>query len=114
MKYSVGVDLLFIPRIKKIIGENKKFLNKVYTKKELDLAKTFSDPLLFYATRFCAKEAIMKATELQYDFLEIEILKEDTGKPIANILHHPEIQISLSISYDTDYATCYVLINKNE
>ena len=112
MDFKVGTDILYIPRLKKIINENKNFIKRVYTEKEIELAKKLTNPLYFYATRFTAKEAIMKATDCKYDFNEIEIVKEKSGKPIARITTNPNIKIELSLSYDNDYAVCFCTTKK--
>lgn len=106
---NIGTDILYIPRLEKIL--NNAFINKVYTKKEIEIANSQLVPLHFYATRFAAKEAIIKATNGRYDFKEIEILKDIDGKPLANIVNKPEIKISISLSYDNDYAIAFCILN---
>ncbi|MBE6140646.1 MAG: holo-ACP synthase [Firmicutes bacterium] len=109
---NIGTDILYIPRLKNILEKNSSFLKKVYTKKELELALKQKKPLYFYATRFAAKEAIIKATNFQYDFLEIEILKNYDGKPIVELLKNNNLIIDLSLSYDQDYAIAFCIANK--
>lgn len=112
MDFKLGTDILYIPRLKKLIDKNKNFIRKVYTEEEIKIASELNNPLYFYATRFTAKEAIIKATEGMYDFKEIEILKEKSGKPIARITTNPNIKIELSLSYDNEYAICFCSIKK--
>ena len=112
MNLNIGNDILYIPRLKKIIENNKQFIKKVYTNKEINIANKLKNPIEFYATRFAAKEAIIKATNGQFDFNEIEILKEKSGKPLPKILNNPKININLSLSYDTDYAIAFCIITK--
>ena len=83
---NIGTDILYIPKLSKTITNFPSFINKVYTKKELSLAKNYQNPLYFYATRFSAKEAIIKATNGLFDFQDIEVLKMRDGKPLAKIL----------------------------
>jgi len=111
---SIGTDILYIPRLKNIIETNKTFVKKVYTDKEIELAYNLNNPLKFFATRFTAKEAIIKATNGKYDFKEIEILKEINGKPKAYIINNPNIKIELSLSYDNDYATAFCIVTKKK
>lgn len=112
MDLKLGTDILYIPRLKKIIKNNESFIKRVYTEKEIELANKLTNPLYFYATRFTAKEAIMKATDCKYDFREIEILKEKSGKPIAKIITNSNVKIELSLSYDNDYAICFCTTKK--
>lgn len=109
---NIGTDIVYIPRIKKMIENTPSFLKKIYTDKEIEIASTIKVPFNFYATRFAAKEAIIKATNSKFDFKEIEILKGEMGEPLAHIINHPEYDIKLSLSYDTDYAIAFCLITK--
>ena len=106
---DIGTDILYIPRLEKIIKENSNFIKKVYTSKEIEISNGKTE---FFATRFVAKEAIIKATGGQYDFKEIEILKEKSGKPVAKIITDSSIIIDLSLSYDHDYAIAFCIIKK--
>ena len=110
--YNIGTDIVYIPRLKNTIESMPTFLEKIYTEKEIAIASTIKVPFNFYATRFAAKEAIIKATNSKFDFKEIEILKGEMGEPIAYIINHPEYEIKISLSYDTDYAIAFCLCTK--
>lgn len=112
MNVKVGTDIVFIPRLRKVMDKTPSFFKKIYTAKEREIAKMFTEPIWFYATRFAAKEAIMKATDLQYDFREIEILKEKNGKASAKIINKPNLIIDLSLSYDGEYAVAFCMVYK--
>lgn len=109
---DIGTDILYIPKLKKIIEKYPSFIKKVYTKKELELASTYKDPIFFYATRFAAKEAIIKATDGLFDFAEIEVLRTKSGKPLAKIVGRNNITIDISLSFDNEYAICFCAIKK--
>ena len=106
----MGTDIVYIPRIRKMLTK-KSFINYIYTKKEQELANKFKDSTNFYATRFAAKEAIIKATNGKYDFRQIEILKDIDGKPLPKILNE-NLNINLSLSFDNDYAIAFCIIQK--
>lgn len=108
---EIGTDILYIPRLENIIKENPYFIKKVYTDKEIELAEKSKKSLYFYATRFAAKEAIIKATNGLYDFKEIEILKEKSGKPLPKIINNSNVHINLSLSYDNDYVVAFCTIS---
>lgn len=114
IRMNIGTDIIYIPRLKRIIETNKNFIKKVYTKKELEIASCLSNPLEFYATRFAAKEAIIKASGGIYDFNEIEVLKEKSGKPLPKIINNAQVNIKLSLSYDKDYAIAFCIIEFNK
>lgn len=111
---NIGTDILYIPRLKIMLENNPSFIKKVYTEKELEIASKMQNNLFFLATRFAAKEAIIKATHGQFDFKEIEITKADSGKPIPKIINKENIIIDLSLSYDQDYAIAFCTVKNSQ
>lgn len=65
MIYGIGTDIVYIPRILRISQKyGEKFLNKVYTKKEIEISKKYNSQEVrakYFAKRFAAKEAFVKA-----------------------------------------------------
>ena len=59
----VGTDIIEVARIEKLIKEKgDKFLNKIYTQREIDYCESKGpNKYQHYAGRFAAKEAITKA-----------------------------------------------------
>ena len=59
----VGTDIIEVARIEKLIKEKgDKFLNRIYTQKEIDYCESKgSNKYQHYAGRFAAKEAVYKA-----------------------------------------------------
>ena len=58
----VGTDIIEVNRIQNAINlKRDKFLNRIFTKKEIDYCDSKSNPAMHYAGRFAAKEAIKKA-----------------------------------------------------
>ena len=110
--FNIGTDIVYIPKMAKMYQNNQAFFKKIYTEKENIIAHNIKNPINFYATRFAAKEAIIKATKGQFDFNEIEILKDDLGAPQASIINNPDYIINLSLSYDNDYAIAFCQIQK--
>lgn len=115
MKIQTGIDIIEVKRIQEAIEkQGEHFLQTVYTPKEIEYCeKTNKMKYQHYAARFAAKEAIYKAISsiISKDedkiLTKIEILKEETGKPIANLekLNLSNIEtMDLSISHLQDYA----------
>ena len=121
----VGTDIIEVSRIKKLIKEKgDKFLNRIYTKNEIDYCKSKgSNKYQHYAGRFAAKEAVFKVlngvtdSENSLIFKNIEILNKNDGAPYVNILDNIvadyfAIDVNISISHIKEYATATaVLIN---
>jgi len=83
---SVGVDMVEIERVESAVKRWRgRFLNRIYTEAEL---KICGNRISSLATRFAAKEAIMKVLGTGakgVNWQEIEILADDAGKPIINL-----------------------------
>ena len=121
MKISCGTDIIEIERIKDSIEEtNNKFLNRVYTEKEIEYCESKkAQRYQHYAARFAAKEAIFKAISIKLEdkysicWKDIEIINDNQGRPSitlqGNIQKNIE-QIDISLSHCKEYATANVVV----
>lgn len=121
MKVKCGTDITEISRIKESIEEfNEAFLNKIYTKKEIEYCESKGmQKYQHYAARFAAKEAAFKAiSELLQDKFEIswkdcEVINDENGKPHLNLpeKYMENIEgIDISISHCKEYAVSNVTV----
>ena len=106
---SIGVDIVEIERVESATKRwGERFLNRIYTKTELE---TCQDKFSSLATRFAAKEAVMKVLGTGtrgIGWHEIEILTGDDGSPSVKLyrralnkaeeLNLKEVAVSLSDS----------------
>ena len=60
-----GVDIVKNQRIQKAL-KNKNFLSRIYSKKEISESKKIKNKVNFFAKRFAAKEAFVKAIGLGF------------------------------------------------
>lgn len=121
MQIKTGVDIIEVDRVQEAIeNQREKFLEKVYTKNEIEYCSN-SGKMTYqhYAARFAAKEAIFKAIsefipKNEDDILnKIEITNEQDGKPYANIdrLNIENIEsMDLSLSHIKNYAIASFVI----
>lgn len=121
MQIKTGVDIIEVDRVQEAIeNQGEKFLEKVYTKNEIEYCSN-SGKMTYqhYAARFAAKEAIFKAIsefipKNEDDILnKIEITNEQDGKPYANIdrLNMDNIEsMDLSLSHIKNYAIASFVI----
>ncbi len=124
--YGNGVDIIKNSRIKKSI-KNKDFINRIYTKHEINQSKKIKNKVNFFAKRFAAKEAFMKSLGLGFregiNFKDISIKNNILGKPeifltkkvklfIKKKLKLKKFKIFLSLSDESKYSIAYVIINK--
>ena len=119
MKSTCGTDIIEIDRIQKSIEKfGERFLNAVYTEKEIEYCESKKgQKYQHYAARFAAKEAVFKAISNNINALEewksIEILTEENGRPKVNLKIEVENleNIDISLSHCKQYAVANVVVN---
>jgi holo-[acyl-carrier protein] synthase len=123
MVIGLGIDIIEIDRIKDSVeryGDN--FLNKIYTKTELEYCMKKSNKYQHLAARFAGKEAVYKALVSGWQdgagWLDIEIYNLPNGMPevklqgkLENFLSGNE-SLKISMSHSRDYVTCVAIIYK--
>ena len=120
MKITCGTDIIEIDRIKESIENiGEKFLNRVYTKKEIEYCESKKiQKYQHYAVRFAAKEAVFKALSKElngrYDITwkNIEVLNDKNGRPYVNLIdvNKKITQIDISLSHIKQVAVANVVI----
>ena len=123
-----GVDIVENKRIRNSL-KNKNFINRVFTKNEISRSKKLINKTNYYAKRFAAKEAFVKALGEGFrnniNFNDIDIINDKKGKPIINISSNIKkfikkkfklnnYKILLSLSDEKKYSIAYVIINKHK
>lgn len=119
MILGIGNDIIEIERIAAAILKPK-FSERVFSEKELEEIKARGDRTESYAGKFAAKEAVAKAmgTGVRgFELTDIEILKDELGKPIVSLKRnlaekYGQYRIELSISHCRDYAAAVAIIFK--
>ena len=122
---GIGNDIINITRIEKSIAKfGDKFITRIYTNNEISLAKKFTSSKKissFYAKRFAAKEALVKAVGTGFrrgiSFTDIEILNNEDGKPVVNLYNElkttlDDTKIYISLSDDYPFAIATILISR--
>ncbi len=121
-----GVDIIKNSRINKSL-KIKGFLNRIFTKKEIKQGKKLKNKINFYAKRFAAKEAFVKAIGSGFrsdiNFIDIEINNYKSGKPyillskklktfLKKKFKIQKYKVFLSLSDEKDYSIAFVVIDK--
>lgn len=112
---EIGIDIIEIKRIEKAINNNPRFLEKMFTEKEIEYFEAKNFKVETIAGNFAAKEAISKAMGTgirNFKFKDIEVLRNDLGKPIVKTynnlkdicIHYNVIEVKVSISHCKEYA----------
>ena len=123
---GIGVDIVDNNRIKSLI-KNKKFVNRIFSKKEISISKKYLNKTNFFSKRFAAKESFAKALGTGFrnnlNLKDIEIINDKLGKPYYLISPKIEklikkkkksknFQLFLSISDEKDYSVAFTIIQK--
>ena len=121
---GIGVDIIQNNRIKNLL-KNNKFLDRIYSERELKLSKQNKNKVAYFAKRFAAKEAFSKALGTGFrsglEFKDIEIVNDEAGKPqyvknkkiikiVKNKFKIKNFNSFLSISDEKDYSTAFTII----
>ena len=121
-----GVDIVENKRIKNSL-KIKGFINRVFTQNEINKSKKLVNKTNFFAKRFAAKEAFVKAIGEGFrnniNFNDIDISNDNKGKPSINLSNNikkflkkklklNKYKIFLSLSDEKKHSIAYVIINK--
>lgn len=119
---GTGVDIIDIPRIKKMIDKDNRFVDKVFTRTEIEYCESKYRRDVHFAARFAAKEAFFKAIGTGWrdgmKWTDISVENDALGKPgitLADITLEKfkamgGERIHLSISHTMEYAVAFVVI----
>lgn len=125
MILGLGTDIIAVARIDRVIKNNPRFIEKVFSPGEQEYCSSKANPAQSYAARFAAKEAFMKALGTGWDegisWNQIEVVNDAKGKPslylsgtTGTLVKSRSIgQIHLSLSHEKDYAIATVILEKD-
>lgn len=124
MILGTGIDIIEIDRIKDSVDKfGDHFLNKIYTKTEIEYCLNKSSKYQHLAARFAAKEAVYKALTTGWHevatWQDIEITNQPNGMPIVTLkgklktFLSTDKSLKISISHSRDYVACIAIVYKN-
>ena len=116
MILGTGVDITEVKRLRQAVEKwGDAFLSRVFTKDELENAKTRGSLYQHLAGRFAAKEAVFKALgDANLNWKDVQILNDKEGKPYCKILNGKGKgrDVHISISHVKNYATAFAIITE--
>lgn len=117
---GIGTDIIEIYRIDSAVKRTASFIDKVFTYKEKEYFKIKNFKAEVMAGNFAAKEAVSKALGTGFrgfGLLDIEILRDEKGKPVVNLsdkicemLSLNNFKIHVSISHSRENAIAYAVL----
>lgn len=122
---GLGVDIVEIARMRRILERTPSFREKVFSDEERAYCESTANPEVHYATRFAAKEAVLKALGTGFSRgvanHDVEVRRNAKGRPSV-VLHGRAKEIAaeqgvrelpLSLSYThTDAVACALAITE--
>ncbi len=127
MIVGIGVDIVDISRLERAIElHGARFINRVFTPREIDYCQQLARKAERYATRFAAKEAARKAVGAATPvralaWRDVEIISSSEGAPqlqfhgrAAELVKELEIvRAHVSLSHGQDQAIAFVVLEKD-
>ena len=120
MILGVGTDIIEIDRIKSAIDNTPGFLEKIFTKREVEELSKNTLRVESVAGNFAVKEAVSKAigTGIRgLSFKDIEVFRDELGKPIIKVsskieevIKCNEYLFNVSISHNKTMAIAFVVL----
>jgi holo-[acyl-carrier protein] synthase len=113
MIIGIGTDICRVSRIEQGLAKyGERFLTRVLTPKERE-GHWGARQL---ARRWAMKEAVAKATGWgigkRLSFYDIEIMRDEFGKPVCVLKGFEDCNVMVSASDDTEYATGFAVIER--
>jgi holo-[acyl-carrier protein] synthase len=123
MIVGTGIDIAEVPRIREAIERHgQRFLNRIFTKGEIQYCESKANRVERYAARFAAKEAGMKAIGTGWNhgvrWRDIEVARKPGGRP-SLVLHGKAAEfaaklgatnIALSLTHTAEQAMAQVIL----
>lgn len=121
---GLGIDIIEIERIQNVINRKPRFIERNFTDKEIKYFEQNKFKSESIAGNFAAKEAISKALGSGirgFNLIDIEVLRDDLGKPIVNVYNNlkdickeqqvTDIKVSISHSLNYAVANCIIIVD---
>jgi holo-[acyl-carrier protein] synthase len=110
---SIGIDIESTERFRKTYND-KTFISLVFTRREQEYCLKKKEPYISFTGKFCAKEAIIKATNKKIAINSIEVLNEDSGNPVVYLEGKKMKHILCSISHTEGFAVATAFIENRK
>jgi len=122
MIYGIGTDMIEVRRIQDVMERDFGFREKIFTENEIAYCEPMKTRFQYYAARFAAKEAFLKALGTGWrfgiTFTDIEIFHNELGKPFIRLTGKAKelcekegiIGIQVTLSHLKDVASAVVIL----
>lgn len=114
MLEGIGIDIVEVERFKGALRRRgERFLERLFTDRELFYSRGKRLPEVHLAARFAAKVSVKKAFGAPLRFREVEILNEASGRPVVEAKALGKgLKVSVSITHDGGLAVAKAVIER--
>ncbi len=122
MIIGVGVDIVDVDRVRRAVERHgERFLRRVYSSEEVKYCRESRHSDQRFATRFAAKEAVLKALGIGWQggtsFTDIEVSRDARGAPSVTLYGQSRkisrdlgvCRIHISLSHTETHAMAYAV-----
>lgn len=117
--FGIGTDIESIERFRKLdLVKNNSFLNKIFSKNELDYCFSKAKAAPHLAARYAGKEAVVKALsslgKQNINYKDIETVNNNVGVPKVkfNNKKFRNLQVNISLSHCKDKAIAFAIATR--
>lgn len=114
---GLGIDIVSVPRIERMVEQwGEGFLNRVFTRSELDYCLPKRRKYEHLAGRFAAKETVIKAVGKRFPWKSIEILSGESGRPSVCLCSEEKevipagADLQVSITHQKNFALALAIL----
>ena len=125
MIFGVGTDIMQISRMRTALSRTPALMQRILTPTEQKACNDSSDPALFMAKRFAAKEAVVKALGTGIgrgvSWQHVEVTHNSAGQPQVVLsggaqklsVDQGVVNVHLSYSDEKDYIVAFAVAEKS-
>ncbi|MGI8773976.1 MAG: holo-ACP synthase [Actinomycetota bacterium] len=114
----VGIDIVDVGRLRAALLRSPRLAARLFTRRELDYARSRRDPDMHLAGTLAAKEATIKAMQLgslPSWATSLEVTRSADGSPVMTVERAGEQRtVAISISHDAGIATAVAAVRQGE
>jgi holo-[acyl-carrier protein] synthase len=115
MIVGIGIDIIEVDRVARLAEKNPRFLERIFTPREIAYCSEKKNKQQNFAARFAAKEAFFKALGRRVGWKDAELVNRPSGQPdllIRKDLAQTFDQVHVSVSHLAAYAIAVVILEK--
>jgi len=116
MIVGVGMDIIEVSRVREAVEKNPRFIERIFTEREIRYSLAKKNKYQHLAARFAAKEAFFKALGKRISWAEVEIINQVSGKPELVIHSNESFSFNralVSLVHLKEYAAAIVTLEKD-